>query len=192
MKTTSHRSAGTAAETAAAPAAAPRGRPAGRRGGRPSKFAEPGVPVTMRLPASTLERLALIDSDRARAVVRSVDAVLGRDSADRAPVRELLLSGGDALVVVPDSPLLRSVPWLRLVEISPGRNLISLRHRTSIERLELTLVDLLDAHPDASEADRRMVALLLERIRAPRRNHALEVEEILLVPAHSRAPGGRA
>ena len=191
MKTATARPSGTAAETGAAAAAASRGR-TGRRGGRPSKFAEPGIPVTRRLPASTLERLALIDSDRARAVVRAVDSVLGRDSAGRTPVRELLLSGGDALVVVPDSPLLRSIPWLRLVEISPGRNLISLRHRTSIERLELTLVDLLDAHPDAGAADRRMIGLLLERIRAPRRNHALEVEEILLVPAHSRSTGDRA
>lgn len=186
MKSTTTRPAGTAAKTSAAAAAAHRGRTGVRRGGRPSKFAEPGIPVTMRLPASTLERLALIDSDRARAVVRAVDSVLGRESPNRAPVQELVLSGGDALVIVPDSPLLRSVPWLRLVEISPGRNLLSLRNRTSIERLELMLVDLLDAHPDANEADRRMVGCLLDRIRTPRRKHALEVEEILLIPTRAR------
>lgn len=155
------------------------------RGGRPPKFNEPGIPVTMRLPESTLKRLALIDSDRAKAVVRAVDTALGNESPEER-VREISLSGGDALVAVPDSPLLRSIPWLRLIEISPGKNLLSLQRGIPIEKLEVTLGDLLDAHPDAPEAERKLLHLLRDRIRAPRRNQAVQVEEILLVPAFSR------
>ena len=46
------------------------------RGGRPAKFDEPSRPVTITLPDRILERLEEIDGDRAKAVVKAVEAVL--------------------------------------------------------------------------------------------------------------------
>ena len=101
---------------------------AASKGGRPAKFAEPRRPVTMTLPERILDRLAEIDADRARAVVKAVEAALG-GVPDRAvePVGELRIAPDEALLTIADSPLLRRLPWLTLIEVAPGRHVLSLR-----------------------------------------------------------------
>ncbi len=151
------------------------------KGGRPAKFDEPSHPVTMTLPDRVLALLEAIGSDRAKAVVKAVEAALGPDPDKRDPVDELRVSEDEALLVVSDSWLLRTIPWLRLVEISPGRHLLSLRSGVPVEQLEVTLEDLLDSFPDASPSERKTLLTLLDRIRTPRRNRAVQKEEILVV-----------
>ena len=153
------------------------------RGGRPAKFDEPSRPVTITLPDRILDRLAEIGDDRAKAIVKAVEAALagGPGGPAAAPVGELRVAKDESLLVVARSRLLASVPWLTMVEIAPGRNLISLRDGVPIEKLEVTLGDLLDTHPDASEAERNVLRTLLARIRAPRRNQAVRKAEILVV-----------
>ena len=151
------------------------------KGGRPSKFNEPSRPVTLTLPDRILERLADIDTDRARAIVKAVDAVLGGGAPDACVVSELRVNGEEALLTVADSQLLRSIPWLTMIEIAPGRHLLSLKDQASIEKLEVTLGDILDAHPQAKPAERRTLQRLLECLRTPRRNRAIRTEDILVV-----------
>ena len=45
------------------------------RTGRPAKFAEPSRPVTVTLPERILDLLAAVDSDRAQAIVKTVEAI---------------------------------------------------------------------------------------------------------------------
>ena len=152
------------------------------RGGRPAKFDEPSRPVTVTLPDRILERIKEIDDDRAKGIVKAVEAALaGAGDAPAEPVRKLRIANDESLLVVARSRLLDSVPWLRMVEIAPGRHLISLRDGVPIEKLEVTLEDLLDSNPDAGEAERNVLRTLLSRIRAPRRNQAVRKEEILVV-----------
>lgn len=155
------------------------------RGGRPAKFDEPSRPVTITLPDRILDRLMEIDGDRAKAVVKAVETALaGEPGGPKAgPVGELRVAKDESLLVVARSRLLADVPWLTMVEIAPGRHLISLRDGVPIEKLEVTLGDLLDSSPDASEAERNVLRTLLARIRAPRRNQAVRKEEILVVRA---------
>ena len=68
-----------------------------------------------------------------------------------------------------------------MIGIAPGRHLISLQDGATIEKLEVTLGDLLDSNPDASEGERKILRTLLSRIRTPRRNQAIRKEEILVV-----------
>jgi len=152
------------------------------KGGRPRKFDEPSRPVTVTLPLRVLDALSRLDSDRARAIVRAVDAAGGAAPAPSpSPVCELPAPGGDRLLAVADSPLLRSIDWLTLVEVAPGRHLLSLRHGVPVEKLEVTLCDLLDAHPDSPEAERELLRLLLDRLRTPRRESAVRSESILVI-----------
>ena len=46
-----------------------------KRTGRPAKFAEPSRPVTVTLPERILDLLAAVDSDRAQAIVKAVEAI---------------------------------------------------------------------------------------------------------------------
>ena len=161
---------------------------AASKGGRPAKFAEPRRPVTMTLPERILDRLAEIDADRARAVVKAVEAALG-GVPDRAvePVGELRIASDETLLTIADSPLLRRLPWLTLIEVAPGRHVLSLRDGVPVEKLEVALEDLLDA--GAPPAERRVLRRLLDRIRTPRRNRAVRTESILVV--RSVSDGGR-
>ena len=159
------------------------------RGGRPAKFDEPSRPVTLTLPDRILERIKEIDGDRAKGVVKAVETVLagGVCGPTADPVGELRVAKDESLLVVARCPLLASVPWLTMVEIAPGRHLISLRDGVPIEKLEVTLEDLLDSHPEAGEAERNVLRTLLARIRAPRRNQAVRKEEILVIRSRPSA-----
>lgn len=158
------------------------------KGGRPAKFDEPSRPVTITLPDRILDRLAEIGDDRAKAIVKAVEAVLAGGPCGLAaePVGELAVAKDESLLVVARSRLLAAVPWITLIEIAPGRHLLSLRDGATIEKLEVTLGDLLDSNPDASQAERNVLRTLLSRIRAPRRNQAVRKEEILFVRTVSR------
>ena len=151
------------------------------KGGRPAKFAEPSRPVTMTLPDRVLARLVEIDGDRAKAVVKAVEAALGAETAARGPVGELPVSPDESLLTVVRCRPLDAIPWLTTVEIAPGRNLISLHDGIPVEKLEVALQDLLDAPDGASDADRRTLRTLLERVRAPRRSQAVRTAQILVI-----------
>ena len=153
----------------------------GSKGGRPAKFDEPSHPVTMTLPDSILERLAEIDTDRAKAIVKAVEAVLGKASQQTDMVSELRVDENETLLTVSDNRLLRSIPWLTMIEIAPGRHLLSLQKGVTIEKLEVTLGDLLDVQSDATPAERRTLERLVECLRTPRRNRAIRTEEILVI-----------
>ena len=159
------------------------------KGGRPAKFDEPSRPVTVTLPERILARLTEVDADRAWAIVKAVEAVLGHAPPARTEmVRELRFDKDETLLTVAENSLLRSIPWLTMIEIAPGRHLLSLKKGVPIEKFEVTLCDILDAQPNASPSERRTLERLVECIRTPRRNRALRTEEILVirVPANSK------
>jgi hypothetical protein len=151
------------------------------RGGRPAKFNEPSRPVTMTLPDRILDRLAEIGDDRAKAVVKVVEAALGEGTKPPLVVKELPVSKNEALLVVAWSRLLASIPWLTFIEIAPGRHLISLCEGASIEKLEVALEDLLDGGQASDETERNILQTLLGRIRTPRRHRAVRTEQVLVI-----------
>jgi hypothetical protein len=155
--------------------------PAADKGGRPKKFDEPSKPVTVTLPLRVLEKLSRIDSDRAKAIVRATEAASPAALPPPGSVCEIPVSEEENLIAIADSPLLRSLDWVTLIEVAPQRHLIALRSGVPMEKLEVTLGDLLDANPDAPVAERELLRLLLERIRTPRRNRAVRSESILVI-----------
>lgn len=159
------------------------------KGGRPPKFDEASKPVTVTLPISILERLAQIDGDRAKAIVKATLAVLGvvADSPSSS-VRELPVNSEESLLVVADNRLLRQIPWLTLIEVAPGRHLLSLKAGITLEKLEVTLGDFIDDPKDATPAELEQLRHLLDCLRTPRRNRAVRTEEILVISKSPRRP----
>lgn len=155
------------------------------KGGRPPKFDEPSRPVTVTLPLRILEKLAQIDADRAKAIVKCVANALGGDTDD-TPVREMQVNDDEALLVVAGNRFLRSIPWLSLIPVAPGRHLISLKPGVPVEKLEVTLGDLIDTSPDATPAELDALRQLLECLRTPRRNRAVRPESILVITKTGR------
>ncbi len=151
-------------------------------GGRPPKFPEPRYPVTMTLPERILDQLAEIDSDRTRAVVKVTEAVMRSGQGSFKPVELIEMAPGKSLIVVGPSKSLRSIPWLRLIEITPARFILSIPSGTSIEALEVALRDLV-SHPESLKKEREHTVLheLLELIGHQRRAQRLSKAEILII-----------
>jgi len=152
------------------------------RSGRPPKFPEPRHPVTMTLPERILTQLAEIDPDRACAVVKVTDAVAGTGKGHFKPVELIEMAPGKSLIVVGPSRALKRIPWLKTIEITPTRFLLTVPSGTSIEALEVALRDLF-THPELQKDERENSVLneLLNLIGYQRRAQRLSKAEILII-----------
>ena len=150
-------------------------------GGRPRKFHESSRPVTLTLPERTLQRLEAMDVDRARAVVKAVDMATGSGDV-RSPIVDVVeTEKGVGIIIVGPSRRLRSVPWLRLVEVAPGRSLLSVPTGTAIESLEIAILDLLEDLGPGEEEERVLLSRLREKLRSLRHSQAMSKAEIVFV-----------
>lgn len=152
-----------------------------RRGGRPPKFTEPSGPVTVTLPDRTVELLRRIDGDRAKAIVKAVDAAVGPERAVAGGVEIVEMAPGTGLVLVPASRSLRSIPWLKTIEVTPTRYLLALVPGESIEKIEIALLDLIEEVGESAPEDLPMLRMLAEKIRQLRRGGKISVAEVLFV-----------
>ncbi len=150
--------------------------------GRPPKFSEPCHPVTMTLPQRILDRLADIDPDRTRAVVKVTEAVAGMNSERFKPVELAEMAPGKSLIVVGPVRSLKRIPWLKPIEIAPARYLLTVPSGTPIEALEVHLRDL-SHEPEIQEDGQESAVLqeLLNLIGQQRRTRRLSKAEILIV-----------
>ena len=151
-------------------------------GGRPPKFREPRHPVTMTLPERILDLLAEIDPDRTCAVVKVTEAVVGTVKGDFKPVELVEMAPGKSLIVVGPSKALRKIPWLKLIEITRTRYLLTIPSGTPIETLEVALGDL-SRNPELQKNERENAVLheLLNLIGSQRRAQRLSKAEILII-----------
>ncbi len=135
--------------------------------GRPPKFNEERRPVTVTLPQRILDLLAEVDADRARAIAKVTEAAVGRDRPENRQVELVEIAQGRCVVVISQSECLRKIPWLKLAEISPARNLLIIPPGTPIETLEVSLLDLIeDAATDPNEmAMLKQLRATLSRLR---------------------------
>ncbi|MCO5044083.1 MAG: hypothetical protein J5I99_01785 [Verrucomicrobia bacterium] len=150
-------------------------------GGRPRKFHEPSHPVTVTLPDRTLNQLASIDHDRARAIVRVTDLALPHDVPPRRLIEVIEVSPGVGILVVPPSRFLKKIRLLRLAEIAPSRFLITIPSGTALAELEVALHDLADVIPEEEARERAIIQELLAMFRRLRRADQVSKAEIMLV-----------
>jgi hypothetical protein len=157
-------------------------------GGRPPKFDEPRRPVTVTLPERTLVELAMVDDDRAAAIVKLVDSRVQSPESSTELVKVVKVAPQAAIILVPPSHCLRRIPWLRLAGVSPGRYLLTIAPGTTIESLEVTLLDLLEGLPSIEDHERAILEELLRLIRSSRRLRTISKFEMLYIkpPAKRR------
>jgi len=149
--------------------------------GRPPKFNESRRPITVTLPDRTLQQLAAIHGDRARAIVKATAAMTHMLPGKKLPVEVVEAYPGEALIIVGPSRCLRLIPWLRLVEIAPSRFLLVIPTGTSTAALEVSVQDLLEHLPPAEDYERGLLAELLQLLRQRRRQQDVSKAEILLL-----------
>lgn len=150
-------------------------------GGRPPKYAEPSRPVTVTLPQSVLKGLRRIDQDRGKAIVKLTRDVMSPGGVERPLVEVIEMTAGTGLLLVAESPTLRRIPFLHLVEVAPMRLLLSLEPGHDFRSLELALTDALEAVPVSERAERELVGQVLAQIRRARQEERASMAGILMV-----------
>jgi hypothetical protein len=141
------------------------------------------------LPEGTLARLASIDPDRARAIVKATDAAMPVDGKRQMQVDLVEVSPGLSMIMVGPSQLLPKIQWLRLVEVAPMRFLLSIPLGASIDSLELAVIELLEDNKQYDGWEHSLLTQLRALIRRLRSRGELSKAEMLFVD--TRAMGGR-
>ena len=148
-------------------------------GGRPPKFMEESRPVTVTLPESTLRQLSSIHPDRAQAIVKATEAVLGSTPGGMKPVELVEVSPGLSVIVVGPCKSLRHIPWLQLVEITPARNLLIIPSGTAVDSLEVAILDLLENLPVSEAYEQNLLKELRNELGCLRRGRKISKAEII-------------
>lgn len=161
------------------------------KSGRPPKFAEPRRPITVTLPERTLQQLASIDPDRALAIVRATEAFAGLGRPVSKNVQLIEISPGKAMIFVGPSPSLRRIPWLKLLETAPGRNMLIIPSGTAVDSLEVGILDLLEKGPVMKAEERSMLEELRDQLGNLRRSHRISKAEIIVFDTRRPANAGR-
>jgi hypothetical protein len=150
-------------------------------GGRPRKFTEPSRPVTVTLPERTLDQLRTVDADRALAIVKAVDAVTGGTGKNVLTVDVVEVAPGISVIVIPPTRSLRSIPWLKTIEVAPARHLITIEPGVPIEKIEVAIIDLIEVAKSDVPEEVPTLEALREKMGSLRRRERISKAEILFV-----------
>ncbi len=151
-----------------------------KRGRRP-KFNEPRKPITVTLPERTLAQLAAIDKDRARAIVKLVEHLAANKDEFPSAVEVVSVTSGASIILVGPLRSLRHIESLKLVEVAPGRSLLTIPSGTAIESLEMELVDLLENLAREEASERPSLEKLRQILGHQRKKKAVSKREFLLI-----------
>jgi hypothetical protein len=135
----------------------------------------------MTLPQSVLKGLRRIDKDRGQAIVKLTKDVMNAGGVERPLVEVIEMAAGTGLLVVAESPTLRRIPFLHLVEVAPMRLLLSLEPGHDFRSLELAITDALETVPESERAEREMIGEVLAQIRRARQEERASMAAILMV-----------
>jgi hypothetical protein len=97
------------------------------------------------------------------------------------------VSEGKALITVGPTKSLRQIPWLSLAEISPARYLLALPPGTSVDSLEVAILDLIEALGPDEEAEKATLKELRSLIGRQRRRKSVSKAELVFVDVEDRA-----
>jgi hypothetical protein len=150
-------------------------------GGRPPKFREARRPITVTLPDRILLKLNTVNPDRAKAIVKCVEAVIGESDQPLKRVEMIEVLPGKALIVVGPCRSLARIDWLRLVEIAPARYLLVLPSGMPVENLELEILDLLHNLDSRDTAEYTLLKELCSVISHQRRQKTVSKAELVFV-----------
>lgn len=147
--------------------------------------AEQYTTVTLSLPRRTIEALQSCDRDLAQAVVRVTYQALGRAAPEGSTFEIVKVAPHASVLVVGARTKLGQIPWVRLVEIAPGRNLIAIPTGTPLEALEAAAVDLIEKTPADESAERALLWAFHGFVGRLRRREQVSLAEILIVDSDS-------
>lgn len=160
--------------------------------GRPPKFGRPAQLVALTLPQDTIEYLQGVDTDLGWAIVKLANGVQGSDPG--VPPLHTVPPDVDLVPIAPHQYLIvvrahESFAWLPGVDLVPlghGRAFLAFRGGSTVEGLELSLIDRLEDET-LRPADAARLKAFRDILRAWRRDQALTFHERTIVVVERRS-----
>lgn len=100
---------------------------------------------------------------------------------EKEGVRLVQVSKGKALITVGPTKSLRHIPWLSFAEVSPARYLLVLTPGTSVDSLEVAILDLIESLGPDEEAEKATLNALRTLIGRQRRKKTVSKAELVFV-----------
>jgi hypothetical protein len=101
------------------------------------------------------------------------------------PIEVVEVGPGLGIIIVGPSQLLKKIEALRLVEVAPLRFLLTIPLGTSIDSIEVAVIDAVESITASEEDERSTLMQLRELIRNLRRRGELSKGEMLFVDTRS-------
>ena len=160
--------------------------------GRPPKFGRPAQLVALTLPQDTIEFLQGVDADLGWAIVKLANGVQGGDAG--SPPRQstppdvdlVPIAPHQYLIVVRAHDIFTSLPGVDLVPLGHGRAFLAFRGDSTVEGLELSLIDRLE-DDTLRTADASRLRAFRDVLKSWRRDQALTFHERTIVVVERRS-----
>jgi len=147
--------------------------------GRKPKFQEPSSSITVTLPDRILQKISLIDTDRAKGIVKCVENTLSEHK--KSHVNVLKISDKEGILTVGPCNILNNIPHIKLIEISPLHYIISKPVGTPIETIEIALIDMIEKISTDQHEEKDMLMKIRNYIKMHREKNSLQTREIILL-----------
>ncbi|MFH1080945.1 MAG: hypothetical protein V1766_11935 [Pseudomonadota bacterium] len=145
------------------------------------KTGEPQRVVTIALPEKTLNVLEAYDQDLALAIEKVTDQAIQRAFPRGNSYEIVKVAPRKSIFIVGSNTHLSEIKWLKLVEISPGRNLIAIPSGTSLELVEIAILELIETIPPDEARERGLLEEFCKYVGRLRRYKKMSTVEILIV-----------
>ena len=155
--------------------------------GRPPKFQEPCTTITITVPDRILGLLEQADPDRAKALVKCVEAAI--ESSSSSSVQIVTVSKNTCALLIGPCRSLEKISWLHLVEVAPLRYLLAVPSGTDVAAMEVALIDLIESLPAELAHEKDMLVELRRQLSLHRRQDQLSKQEIFLLSQEPGATG---
>jgi hypothetical protein len=137
--------------------------------------------ITLTLPEKTLQLLETLDHDMTVAIVKMVDIAADRTFPKGNSFEVVKVAPRKSVFIVGSDTQLAKIPWVKLVEVAPGRNLITIPSGTSLESLELAILELAENVSTDASMERKLLNEFCKYVGRLRRYNKMSSVEIVMV-----------
>lgn len=137
--------------------------------------------VTLTLPEKTLRILETVDKDLTKAIVKLTNIAIRKAFPQGSAFEVVKVASRKSVLIVGSDTQLARIPWLKLVEIAPGRNLITIPSGTSLESLEVEILALIEKMGSEEETERTLLTEFSKYVGRLRRYKRMSRAEIMIV-----------
>ena len=137
--------------------------------------------LTLTLPEKTLRVLEIIDKDLTQAIVKLTNIASRKDFPKGSSFEVVKVAPRKSVLIVGSDTQLAKIPWVKLVEIAPGRNLITIPSGTSLESLEVEILALIEKMGSEEETERTLLTEFSKYVGRLRRYKRMSRAEIMIV-----------